>query len=106
MRQLRSNLVRELCPPYALSTLSHTGRITALQHESLHIAMEDGSIVVSRCRERQEVEGSARHEIAEDLQLNVAMVGVQRHRHEARDTRRARAAASPAHTREELEKGV
>lgn len=43
--------------------------------------MEDSVIVLAACRQRKEVFGSFRTEFAEELQLHIAVSGVERHRH-------------------------
>lgn len=60
----RVELVFESTSPDALSTLSRTGGVSALYHESLYIAMEQGAVVVSASCQGQEVFRCSRNSVA------------------------------------------
>jgi hypothetical protein len=59
----------------------YVGRISALNHETTDISMENGSIVLSRCGQGQEIKGGARTSVAKDFAFQVSDGGVDSDRH-------------------------
>lgn len=75
--QVVLELVVELAIPDGRAALAGAGRVARLHDEALDVAMEQVAVVVVAGAQREEVLARLRAVLAEQLQLDVADIGVQ-----------------------------